>query len=759
MSLNVISNYAANVALRTLQKSDTEATTSLAKLSAGTRVLSAKDDAASLAIGQRLRSDVAALRMASVNAGQASSMLQIADSAMSTVSDVLTRMKVLATQSASGQVTGTERAMLQQEFGALQKEIERITDTTRFSDQVLLKGEGASAPSTVQRGIKINAGGLQSDIKGTGTDANAGPTATIAIGTTQLASLSTDDKVIIQIQGGEEFDVALAGTETTVADIADTLNSDTDFQKVAAAYVDTKGNLAIRTLPGAEIGGTTYAAGQMPQIVTARLSYAGLSFTAGSSTSEAVTFANGGDIDTSKITQGVKSGDVVRVTFNDDSVFDITISSDNVTDAGGSNIGAIFEAISNADYSSSGDYIDLSGSTLDDEETISFVNSGSTQSLLIAKVQYFVGGVTESIGTKTGVTDTALKQGVGSIDLSSAKLATGDTLNFDVVDATGAVTEESYTITDDDVTGGVDALITNLNNSFSSDDIRFEKDGAYGIKFSSTVTATDSAGSELGVYSIRNVSYEVDNDNQNAASWIDMDLGGRTLSDGDTISFTVAGEKRSLTLDQTTTGLNIDDIVSYINSQTSNGQVGEDVTASNVEGMLRLESSGATVKFTEASFTGVDGSVLSGNGGSVAGKTGGAVFEVTFQIGAYTSAADQLTVQIQNVGTEALGVSENAVNILSSDAATSALTSVNEAINRVQGARATIGAQQNRLDYAMQALGTQAENMEAARSNLMDLDVASEMSAFTSKSILQQAGVSMLAQANQMPRNLLRLFQ
>jgi len=87
------------------------------------------------------------------------------------------------------------------------------------------------------------------------------------------------------------------------------------------------------------------------------------------------------------------------------------------------------------------------------------------------------------------------------------------------------------------------------------------------------------------------------------------------------------------------------------------------------------------------------------------------------------------------------------------------MEAINGAVNKLQSARALVGAQQNRLEYASQALGAQAENMEAARSNLLDLDVAAEMSAFTSKSILQQAGVSMLAQANQMPRNLLKLFQ
>ena len=82
MALNVISNFAANVAHRNLQRSDMEMSASLAKLSAGTRVISAKDDAASMAIGSRLLSEVKALAQAQVNSGQAVSMLQVAEGAM-----------------------------------------------------------------------------------------------------------------------------------------------------------------------------------------------------------------------------------------------------------------------------------------------------------------------------------------------------------------------------------------------------------------------------------------------------------------------------------------------------------------------------------------------------------------------------------------------------------------------------------------------------------------------------------------------------
>ena len=81
------------------------------------------------------------------------------------------------------------------------------------------------------------------------------------------------------------------------------------------------------------------------------------------------------------------------------------------------------------------------------------------------------------------------------------------------------------------------------------------------------------------------------------------------------------------------------------------------------------------------------------------------------------------------------------------------------AIDRLSTIRANLGASQNRLDFAAGNSDTVIENIEKARSDLLDLDVASEMTAFTAKQVLVQSGVAMLSQANRMPQNLLQLFQ
>jgi flagellin len=163
MALNIISNYAANVAHRNLQASDEAATRSLSKLSSGTRVVSARDDAASMAIGARLNAESQSLKTATVNVGQANSMLQIADGGMATIDNVLVRMKSLAVQASSGNLSDVERGFLNDEYGNLSDEIDRIAGTTKFNDKQLLgSGGGTEVKATAIGADVTTASGIQS---------------------------------------------------------------------------------------------------------------------------------------------------------------------------------------------------------------------------------------------------------------------------------------------------------------------------------------------------------------------------------------------------------------------------------------------------------------------------------------------------------------------------------------------------------------------------------------------------------------------
>ena len=155
MALSIISNMAANTAHRTLTQSDAQATRSLAKLSSGKRVMGAQDDAASMAIGSRLNAEVQALKTATTNASQANSMLQIADGALSSTNNILIRMKSLAVQGASENLSRTERGFIYNEFNSLRSEINRIAADTEFNGNKLLKGTREYTVGTL--GADINA--------------------------------------------------------------------------------------------------------------------------------------------------------------------------------------------------------------------------------------------------------------------------------------------------------------------------------------------------------------------------------------------------------------------------------------------------------------------------------------------------------------------------------------------------------------------------------------------------------------------------
>lgn len=189
---------------------------SLAKLSAGTRVLSSKDDAASMAIGSRIKAEVSALKQASTNAGQASSMLQIADGAMGTVGDVLTRMKTPAVQGASDNLSSTERSMLDTEYQSLLSEIDRVANDTEFNGTKLVQGSTEVTASTATNlGAAENnietADGVGAALTGTsGTiDGTAAASAVISIGGfSGSADLSsTGAKSVTLTDGTDSFDI------------------------------------------------------------------------------------------------------------------------------------------------------------------------------------------------------------------------------------------------------------------------------------------------------------------------------------------------------------------------------------------------------------------------------------------------------------------------------------------------------------------------------------------------------------------------
>jgi len=143
MALVINTNVAALNAQRNLSTSQSSLNTALQRLSSGLRVNSAKDDAAGLAIAERMNAQVRGMTVAMRNANDAISFAQTAEGGIVKISDALQRMRELSVQSANGTNSSGDRANLQTEFAQLQAEITRLTNGTTFNGQVVLSGATA----------------------------------------------------------------------------------------------------------------------------------------------------------------------------------------------------------------------------------------------------------------------------------------------------------------------------------------------------------------------------------------------------------------------------------------------------------------------------------------------------------------------------------------------------------------------------------------------------------------------------------------
>jgi len=144
MGLRIQNNIAAFNAHRNLKISDAGLSKSLERLSSGFRINKASDDAAGLAVSMRFRAQIKSLQQASRNAAEANSMLQVADGAGDQISNILQRMKELATQAASSNTGSDDRANIQSEVTTLEDELDRIATSTKYAGSTLLDGNFGS---------------------------------------------------------------------------------------------------------------------------------------------------------------------------------------------------------------------------------------------------------------------------------------------------------------------------------------------------------------------------------------------------------------------------------------------------------------------------------------------------------------------------------------------------------------------------------------------------------------------------------------
>jgi flagellin len=151
MALGLQTNIASLEIQKNLSRTQSALTTSFNRISSGYRINSAADDAAGLAISESMKAQIRSYVIAERNANDAVSMSQTAEGALGEMHDVLGRMRELAMQSSNGTMSSTDRDNIQQEYTALQSELSRIKESTKFNGVALISA--TAAPVTFQVGL------------------------------------------------------------------------------------------------------------------------------------------------------------------------------------------------------------------------------------------------------------------------------------------------------------------------------------------------------------------------------------------------------------------------------------------------------------------------------------------------------------------------------------------------------------------------------------------------------------------------------
>ncbi|MDB4077135.1 flagellin [Porticoccaceae bacterium] len=220
-------NVAAQISANALAKNDREMTKAMERLATGSRINSASDDAAGLAVASKLTSRIRGIDQAVRNGNDAISLISTADGAMIEVSNMLQRMRELSVQGGNGTLSSTDLTALNTEFVALRTEIERIADNTQWNGANLLDGSaGANGLMTFQVGyeadqtITVNLGDLQ--LEGDASY-SAGATAGGVFGN-DISSLTITTATLANTSL-TAIDVSIAGLDAKRSVLGSTLNT------------------------------------------------------------------------------------------------------------------------------------------------------------------------------------------------------------------------------------------------------------------------------------------------------------------------------------------------------------------------------------------------------------------------------------------------------------------------------------------------------------------------------------------------------
>ncbi len=711
------------------------------KLSSGLRINRAADDAAGLAISEKIRRQVRGLSRAIMNAQDGISMIQTAEGALSESHSILQRMRELAIQASSDTLTSGDRLEIQKEVNQLRDDLNRIARNTEFNTKKLLDGSQTalvSGSSESVKGIVVGSSGavagdyevsltlLQggiSEMQRSQTFLKNDGSGQIAQGSTSLQSIAQfyDANGVFVLQSPQTLTINGSGKSTSI-----TVDGQMSLDQLAAAVQN-----AIVGSSGLNMANT-----RVEVVNTATTGLAGM----------------GGYLQT--ISGSI--GQAGQISFSGDQA---------LMDAMGMTVTRT--AVENQ--------IEM---TLRDANgnTKSALTTDSRVTGLLAGIDLtFTSQAAQVAGTKGLQKGLELKTGV------SMTLAAG-TSNVTVQIASGDWTMEGIARA---INAQVVTAIEGLKAAVVDGQIRvsYDRPATAPASVSTTikVTATNAeAINTLGIVDGTYSGFVQGQKDESKSVWGFSQYNASTsvitasflIGDG-TISVI------SVVAFLTSNLASAADMVRFTTFQASVNKLLEGTTATNARG-IRVDQVGSTIAFTAlrvgqenpdaaaakrslVSFTGSKefNQLFDLSNGTAMGS-GDKNFRVhvvdntpKFQIGG--DPGQSMAVGFASMNAEALGV--QSLDMSSIAGAEQSLAKVNTAIDKVSAERSKLGAFQNRLEYAINNLRNTYSNLSSAESRIRDADIALEMIEFTRDQIVNQSGTAMLAQANLLPQGVLQLLR
>ncbi|CAO1663846.1 flagellin N-terminal helical domain-containing protein [Salinicola sp. NYA28a] len=683
-------NITSLIGQNNLNKSQSALSTAMERLSSGSRINSAKDDAAGQAIANRMSSQITGLAQAQRNANDGISVAQTTEGALNQVNDNLQRIRELAVQAQNGTNSDDDLESIQNEIGQRLGEINRISDETSFNGVNVLQSDnslkiqvGANDGETITIDLKqINAetlGLTGFNVDGSGEIANDAATA--------------ED---LDIAGFEKADspsangsYAWSKTETTGnldATVADVLGKAETGDKVTATALTNNG-----TGTAAVSGAYTYSADSDSFSFDA----------AGVSNEDTIAY----------MTQGMSSGEMRTASVDID-------GSGTAQEIKYDSEGNVFAADDNAAL-----YLDSTGN----------LTKNSAGSPPAATLENLSDSMTLGAGTQTStVTATATTNGDSTAINEAQTYAFGALAEGESITVAGRTLTATGAMTDADVANA-------FQDQFAAaSDVTV---GTAGTAGSFTMAGTAASGWEATASGNDTVlTYTADFTDQDDLTPQKTTLGaatGGTISFGDTTLTADGGNGFDIG--------NAEISSANLGSQIANGDSIAIGYGSDPDVTYNVGASGAITSGGVAQHVQADGSLGAADettatttyyaheNGNVTDVAGGQV---------YKNDDGEITMDAVTEGTR----TEDPLKVL------------DNALSQVDTLRSDLGAIQNRFDSAIENLSTSTTNLSAARSRIEDADYAVEVSNMTRAQILQQAGTSVLAQANQVPQGVLSLL-